>query len=167
MALRPLSLLRSTKTTVEFTCEILNDIFGHDQFKTKTNLSKLRWRDDSGPLTRALGLPKSCQMDLGALSAQPSEAMAAETWARTAKARQVRRVRARGIPPNSASMANPHGPACRQTSARDGSRSASANRPVPRRPAYYRQASPACASRPPEYQFENRAEASDDKLGCG
>jgi hypothetical protein len=38
-------------------------------------------------------------MDYGDLSAQPSEAMAAETWARTAKAQQVRGVRARGISP--------------------------------------------------------------------
>ena len=38
-------------------------------------------------------------MDYGDLSAQPSEAMAAETWARTAKAQQVRGVRARGFHP--------------------------------------------------------------------
>jgi hypothetical protein len=59
------------------------------------NVPVLRWPDDRRSLARARGLPKSCQMDLGDCSAQLQEAMAAETWARTAKAKQVCGMRAR------------------------------------------------------------------------
>jgi hypothetical protein len=41
---------------------------------------------------------------------------------------------------------------------------ASANRPRQRHPADYMQVSQACASRHPEYQCENRADASDDRV---
>jgi hypothetical protein len=44
---------------------------------------------------------------------------------------------------------------------------ASANRPRQRHPADYMQVSQACASQHPEYQCENRADASDDRPDCG